>query len=385
MGEGLLARARVWQEPTACFRRTVRGGISRRAGLLGTLAIIAMSCASPQARPGASTPSSIEPATAAKTLTIVMRVEPASIMEGAVDRSAIHKPAFAATLGAWDLQENPYPVLVEAVPVLHSDSWRIHSDGRMETTYRLREGLTWHDGKPLTAEDVAFSRRADVARVEFGMTQTSAELRLMEDIRATDPRTITILWRGPFSEGAAPDLIPYPRHILESVLASGSEVFTNHGFWSTDYVGAGPYRIDRWERGAFIEGVAFDGYALGRPKIQRIRLTWGNDPTVNLTRLLAGDADIALDGAIRFEQASILRQRWAADSGGSILLNPTSLRYIQVQSRPEYVSPRALLDVRARRAISHAIDRVTLAETMVEDRSMVSTKGRSSSKCSRRP
>ena len=45
----------------------------------------------------------------------------------------------------------------------------------------------------------------------------------------------------------------------------------NLSFWTVDFVGAGPYKVDRWEPGSYIESVAFDGHALGRPKIDRLR------------------------------------------------------------------------------------------------------------------
>jgi peptide/nickel transport system substrate-binding protein len=347
---------------------------SRVAPLLVFALVVIAACAPSTAPRDSTTGVESRPADvqSTRTLNIIMRVEPTTALAGSVDRNAIHKPLFTATLGGWDLQEQPYPILAEAIPSLNTDAWKLLPDGRMETTYRLRSGLTWHDGTPLTAEDVAFSRRAALARVEYGIEQTDAELRAIEDIVAPDARTVVIRWREPYWAAAAPDLIPFPRHLLEGPLDQGeAEAFGSLPYWSTGWIGAGPYRIDRWERGAFIEGAAFDGFALGRPKISRVRLTWNNDPTVSLTRLLAGDADIALDGAIRFEQAAILRQQWNTQNGDTILLNPTSLRYIQVQARPAYASPRALLDVRARRAILHAIDRPALAETMLEDRSMV--------------
>lgn len=344
------------------------------ASTLGVLFGLLLAACAPTAPSASGSVGAPDSATGAppRTLNVVMRVEPPDIMSGAVDRSAIHKPLFTGTLGGWDLNASPYPILAREVPQLDTDSWKLFSDGRMETVYRLRPGLTWHDGQPLTADDFVFTRRAEVARVEWGLSQSSAEERNMEDVLAPDPGTVVIRWRTPYTEAPAPERIVHPRHILEAPLARGDpEFFGNLGFWTTEYIGAGPYRIDRWERGAFIEAAAFDHFALGRPKIPRIRLTWGNDPNVNLTRLLAGDADIALDGSLRFEQASTLKQQWGAQNLGVIMLNPTSLRYIQVQARPDYVSPRALLDLRIRKAILHAIDRPTLVETMLEDRTMV--------------
>ena len=334
------------------------------------LAATALAACGPAASPGGA--GSREPAASqsTRTLSIIMRVEPPEMLGGAIDRSFVQKVVFAATLGVWDQQGLPTPVLAEAAPQLNTDAWRLFPDGRMETTFRLRQGLTWHDGAPLTADDLAFTLRAMRARVDWGLASASSELKQIEDIQPLDPRTVVIKWREPYVEAAAPELIPWPRHLLETPLDRGdAEAFENLPYWNVGYVGAGPYRVERWELGAFIEGAAFPGFALGQPRINRVRLTWNNDPNVTLTRLIAGDADIALDGSLRFEQASVLRNQWSG--GGSVLLSPTSLRYIQVQARRDYVSPRALLDVRVRRALLHAIDRPTLAETMIEDRTMV--------------
>src|SRR6187399_2718003 len=146
-------------------------------------------CASPPAAPTEAPPSGqlSAPAPAVisnRTLNIIMRVEPQTMLEGSVDRSAVHKPLFTANLGAWSLQEVPYPVLAEAIPQLNTDTWRVLPDGRMETVYRLRAGLTWHDGTPLTADDVAFTKRVALTRIERGLDQPSAEYRQIEDIVA---------------------------------------------------------------------------------------------------------------------------------------------------------------------------------------------------------
>jgi peptide/nickel transport system substrate-binding protein len=349
-------------------------GFRRVLGSCLLATVVLAGCAQP--RSPASSPANGEPRTTGgdpgRTLSVIMRVEPLTMLEGSVDRSAIHKPLFAATLGAWSLQETPFPILAETLPQLNTDTWKVFPDGRMETTYRLRPGLAWHDGTPLTADDVAFTRRVNVARFEWGLDQGVAEFREMDEILAPDPRTVVIRWRQPYTEAAAPDLMPYPRHILEGPLDQGNaEAFDGHPYWSNGWIGAGPYKVDRWERGSFIEGIAFDGFALGAPKIKRVRLSWNNDPNVTLTRLLAGDGDIALDGSMRFQQASVLRERWTSPNDGSIMLNPTSLRYMQYQSRAEYVNPKFMHDLRVRRALMHALDRANLAETMLEDQSMV--------------
>jgi peptide/nickel transport system substrate-binding protein len=339
-------------------------------------AIIVVGCAprpnnpSPSAQPATSGDAAAPAVTSPRTLSVVLRVEPIGMTEGADDRGTIHKALFTTTLGAWDQQGRPYPVLAETLPQLNTDTWRVFPDGRMETTYKMRPGLTWHDGAPLTAEDVAFTARSEKARVEWGISATNAEQLQMSEVVATDPQTVVIRWKGPYVEAAAPQIVPVARHLLSEALEQGApEAYGSLPYWTIGFVGAGPFKLDSWDRGSAIEGTAFDRYVLGKPKISRVRLTWNNDPTVALTRLLSGDVEMSAEGALRYEQATVLRDHWGKSD--TILLSPTSLRYIQFQARPEFVSPRALLDIRAKRAVFHAIDRVTLTEAMVDDRSLV--------------
>jgi len=340
-----------------------------RVGALFLIVALGAAACAPAGRqstaPGADGRETAEQA-AQRTLSIVLRVEPAGATDSASSLNRISLALFSAYLGARDPREQPFPILAEAVPQLNTDSWRLLPDGRMETVFRVRQGLAWHDGQPLTADDFVFGRRAAMARIEWGLVQPSLELQLMEEVSAPDATTLLIRWRQPYSDAAIPDILPLPRHVLETWLDQGqAEAFGGLPYWSTEYVGAGPYRMERWVQGAFIEGTAFDGYALGRPRIERVRLTWSNDPNVTVVRMLAGDAHIALDSALQFQQAATLRREWPRD-GGSILLSPTQLRYLQVQHRPQYVNPAALQDVRVRKAVLHAIDRQALADALLE-------------------
>src|SRR4051794_13978845 len=67
--------------------------------------------------------------------------------------------AFNAGLALNDNRELPQPYLAEALPQLNTEAWRVFPDGRMETSYRLRSNLAWHDGAPLTAADFVFAWR----------------------------------------------------------------------------------------------------------------------------------------------------------------------------------------------------------------------------------
>src|SRR5207237_4166441 len=103
---------------------------------------------------------------------------------------------FNAMLDYVDEREEAQPYLAEAIPQLNTDSWRVLADGRMETTYRLKPNLTWHDGRPLTADDFVFALRV-YANKDINLFALRPQDQI-EDVRAPDPQTVLITWRSPY-------------------------------------------------------------------------------------------------------------------------------------------------------------------------------------------
>lgn len=314
---------------------------------------------------------------AGRAMTAVLKVEPESLAAKplrATGTSVAHAVRlFNATLVLDDAQENPRPYLAEALPALHSDSWRVFPDGRMETTYRLRPNLTWHDGAPLSAEDFAFAWRV-YATPTLGVAG-SPPLSLMEQVSAPDSRTVVIAWRHlyPDAAGLTIQFQALPRYILDQPFTSfEADAFASHPFWSAEYVGLGPYRLERWEPGAVIQGVAFDGHALGRARIDRVNVRFISDENTGLTNLLAGEVHFVTDRTIRFEQATVLKREWSTSKGGTVILTPNQPRFIFFQHRPEYAVPAAILDLRVRQAIAHAVDKEALNEGLFEGEGVLS-------------
>jgi len=146
-------------------------------------------------------------------------------------------------------------------------------------------------------------------------------------------------------------------------------LFINSSFWAFAYVGAGPYRLERREPGSFIEGLAFDGYALGRPKIDRILIRFIGDENTVLTNLLAGELDFTPRLQLRFEHAKVLSQDWAPSGRGKYIIGPDYFIKVQHQFRPEYQTQPAILDVRVRRAMAHSVDRQGLVDGIFDGQS----------------
>ncbi len=281
---------------------------------------------------------------------------------------ATTKRLFNADLVLIDNTGAARPYLAEALPQLNTDTWQVFPDGRMETTYRLRPNLTWHDGRPLTAEDFAFAWRAYTAP-GVGMFATTPEDQ-MESVIAVDPRTVLIRWRAPYPDAGAlvhGQLNPLPRHILEELFAEladdpagAVDAINRHPYWTTEYVGAGPFKLERWEPGASIEGSAFDGHVLGRPKIDRVILRIIPDENTILTNLLAHNVHYTTTLALRFEHAMVLRREWTSPEQGTVIMAANTPATLMFQFRPEFQQTPALLDVRVRRALAHTIDRQAL-------------------------
>jgi peptide/nickel transport system substrate-binding protein len=334
--------------------------------------LVMVSCApaaAPRAGDGPANDSSTQPT---RTLVTTIRVEPETLASrlGQAGGATLTftRRVFNAYLTLFDDKGQAQPYLAAALPQLNTTSWRVSPDGRMETLYTLKPNITWHDGAPLTADDFVFAHRVYSSPVlGFGGVPPA---NLIDDIVASDPLTFTIHWRAshPRAGMLTQEFPPMPRHVLDAAFQSQDpDQFGAHAFWSNQFVGAGPFQLERWEAGAFIDSRAFDRHVLGAPKIPRMRLVFINDSNTALANMLAGDVHLAPeDSAIRFAQVVTLQREWAARNGGSILIKPDLWRSVFIQFHPERVANPALGDIRVRRALAHSIDKQGLDEALFE-------------------
>jgi peptide/nickel transport system substrate-binding protein len=345
-------------------------------GLILLLAVVGSACGSPRAGtdsagPGSGTSASGSP----RTLVMVDRHEPLTLFEKylAAGTAGTARRLFNAYLAVNDEHGTPMPYLAEALPQLDTDTWRVFPDGRMETTYRLRPSLTWHDGHPLTADDFMFAYGvyADPAVGIFSATPQN----LVEELLAPDARTVVIRWRTSYPDAGdltGNTLEPLPRHLLEPAYLAmkqdpaARDTFLNLPYWTTQYVGAGPYRLEQWAPGLHIEASAFAGYTLGRPKIDRIIYRFITDENAILSNVLAGEIQYTASTSLRVTQAQVLKQEWGTANKGAVLYSRNSVFYNHVQFRPEFQRSPALVDVRVRQALAHAVDRQAVVDVLFE-------------------
>ena len=309
---------------------------------------------------------------AARTMVIAIRAEPPTLAQkvlgsGVGTSYATTQRLFNATLSILDERGTAQPYLAETLPRLNTDSWRLFPDGRMETTFRLKPNVIWQDGTPLSAEDFVFAREV-YASPQVGISNASPQ-NLIAEVTAPDARTLVIHWSRSYPAAgtlAEADFPPLPRAILEAQFHQDPAALVKHSYFTLDYVGLGPYRVTQWLPGAHIEAVAFDAHILGKPKIDRIRVMFISDTNTALASVLADEVQFATDSVIRFEQGLTLRREWAASRAGTVLVKTGSYRGAWFQLRPEVASPAAVLDLRVRRALAHAISRPDVNDALFE-------------------
>ncbi|MGI9081859.1 MAG: ABC transporter substrate-binding protein [Thermoleophilaceae bacterium] len=136
------------------------------------------------------------------------------------------------------------------------------ADGR-QVTIRLRDGVRWHDGRALTASDVAFTFEFMKRNLHLRFTPQLTEI---EQVRAVDPLTVVFALRRPvlgFLDQPLSDVPILPRHLWEG--RSGERLIP-----PGPPIGSGPYRLAGYDRRRGYVFTANRPYFRGRPQVDRI-------------------------------------------------------------------------------------------------------------------
>lgn len=247
-------------------------------------------------------------------------------------------------------------------------TWRVNADGTMDTTWRLRPNIKWHDGTPFTSEDVVFSL-ALLKDPEIPLN-TRGRPDLMERITGDDPLTFVIHWSQPFAYANRADAVRslVPKHLLEGLYQEDKSKFVNSPLFTTDFVGLGPYRLERWERGSHMDLIRFDGYYQRTPGLDRIVVRFLGDANTMVANILSGTVDVLLPDGVDVQAALEVRQRWEG-TGNSVRFELNGgLAHLEIQHRAGLARPtNGLRNLTVRRALYHALDRKTIVEVMVHD------------------
>ncbi|MEA2638689.1 MAG: peptide/nickel transport system substrate-binding protein [Chloroflexota bacterium] len=347
-----------------------------RSLLLAVIVATFVAACAPTSRPAgdAAAPSApaASPAQSAgpKLLTVAVNKEPSTIQgftgggasagRGNTEGSFLHSQLVVA-----DSDDVLRPQLATEVPSFENGTWRINPDGSMDMTWKLRADATWHDGTPFTSADLMFTFKVYKDR---DLPQPYTQLaQLMESATAPDATTFQVHWRKVDTRAAQGlALSPLPKHLLEELYLTGDkDTFANSARFTDDFVGLGPFRLVRWERGSQMEFARYDRYFLGRAPLDTVIVRYIGDPNTMVANVLAGAVDLVLPPSVDLDGALELK-RQREGTGLSVSIGPLpAFVYLEIQHRPELAQPAGALTNRlVRQAFTSATDRPGLNEVM---------------------
>ena len=244
-------------------------------------------------------------------------------------------------------------------------------DGKpgIRVTYRLREGLRWGDGTPVSADDLRFAWEAGrEAATGFGPAEY---YRSAYELIVEDPRTVTIRFdRVTFEYASAGDFQPLPAHVERARWQADPRTYRTRTAYDTETTNPalwnGPFRISAVQPGASVTLDRNPAWAGAAPAFRRITLrTIENTPALE-AQLLAGQVDmIAGELGLPLEQAIALERR--TGSRFRITYQP-GLVYEHLDVRHDHP---VLSDRRVRQALLLATDRAQITERLFAGRQPV--------------
>ena len=250
----------------------------------------------------------------------------------------------------------------EVTPGL-AESWRLIEEDLWEFT--LREGVTFHDGTKLTADDIAFT----IARAPEVPNSPSSYRTFTKSIAAvevTGPRTVRIRTKGP-----APTLLIDLEaiSILSRKLAEGKPTSDyNNGVAA---IGTGPYRFVQWQAGNSLVLARNPGYWGGAEPWDRVTIRPISNDGARVAAILSGDVDM-IEGVPGVDRAKLAAAPNLAlhetDAFRIIYLQMDSARDVSPGLRDNAGNPLArnpFKDARVRHALSLAINRDAMTERLL--------------------
>ncbi len=311
-------------------RRKGRGRRGRAAARAALVAAGAFACAAPARPPGTAVVASGADLESPNPL---VTVHPLS--------RQVQRHALLVTLARYDAALRPAPY--------YARRWT-WGDGGRALTLHLDPALRWHDGRPTTAHDAAFTFA--LARDPAVGSPRRAEAAAVERADAADDTTLVVRFAAPQPDVPAVlcELPLVPRHLLDTV----PRARLRQAAFERAPVGNGPFRFVARAPGArwtLARNDAFPPAMGGPPRLARLVVAVVDEPTTKFAGLVSGELDAA---GIAPASAALL----ARDPAARVLTYPVAFSSALVfnTQRPPFD------DARVRRAVSLALDRRRLVD-----------------------
>jgi peptide/nickel transport system substrate-binding protein len=244
------------------------------------------------------------------------------------------------------------------------DTWKTSADG-LTWTFKLREGLEFHDGTPVTSEDCIASLKRWASRDSMGQKMAA----VLDHYNAVDPLTFEIVLKekfGPLLEAIGKPSVVVP-FIMPKKAASAVDAFTQ----SDNVIGSGPFifKKDEWKPGektVFVKNPKYkpraepaSGLAGGKVvNLDRVEWVWIPDADTQLNALLNGEIDML--ETVDYDHLSVLEK----SKDVKVLTARVPGQYV---FRMNWLQP-PFNNVKARQAVAYALSQEEFLQANVGDK-----------------
>jgi peptide/nickel transport system substrate-binding protein len=315
-----------------------------------------------------------KPRTAALALGAALLAALAGLAPVGAQESGSRSPHVTVSFKAYENNLTPFTLTMGGLPTTHDlvnlvydtlfwsqvrqdpEPWLAESaepsDDLRSWTVQLRPGVTWHDGRPLTAEDVAFTFEKMSTTTGGRYSHHVWEYPVFESAEVIDPLTVRLNFEGPaptFKILPGGDLPIVPKHVWEGVENANT---------ATDVpsIGSGPYRLAQIVPNQLYRLEANTSYFKGRPKVDVIDVPIVTDASAAFAALQTGQVD-ATDRTVPPELVDQL-----SSQPGIRIIQSTRMESVHLH----FNNQRApLTDPRLRKGITLAIDNQALVDTVL--------------------
>jgi peptide/nickel transport system substrate-binding protein len=231
-----------------------------------------------------------------------------------------------------------------------AESWTHVDDRTLEV--KLRAGVHFHNGAPLTADDVAFTFSPErMTGPDSKLPEGRAYFAVLDHVEAVDPLTVRFVTKA-------------PDPLIEQRLASWASWIINKKDWQEKAaqdggvprypVGTGPFKLDEYKADQYIRLVANDDYFGGKPTVASVTFKVIPESAVRVAGLISGEFDMITNVAP--DQIDQINGYADIETRSVVLANSHVVAY--------NTHNPVLADKRVRQALSLAIDRQLLVDAL---------------------
>jgi peptide/nickel transport system substrate-binding protein len=231
------------------------------------------------------------------------------------------------------------PDLAAAMPEVSAD--------RLTYTFKLKQGVKWHDGQPFDSSDVKYT--IDQVLTPANASVWTASLSFVEGATAPDPQTVVVKLKSQFT--------PIMNKFALVPIISSKIPYETNKTYAASLIGTGPYKFASWDRGQqIVLEKNPDYFVQGRPYINRITVRLVPENAARIANLRNNTTHLLSDAPAA--QIDVLKQ-----TGQNVMALPNSAtRYY---AYPMFKAGEPTANVDMRRAIAWSIDRQAMLDQVL--------------------